>query len=293
MEGQFLESTAFLRTCHPGQAIRRVWRTIWRLSKAPEWIGHFLTERYEGIWDVSSRCLDPGSRSIPPSLRRARDEGIRGRARARVLSLVPRNHRFIRRGGAGRQVVAAHARLGAARAHRPRTPATTARCACIPVVTNPDVMFLLNGTRVVMDAGSVWVLRLNDPHSVANRGPTDRVHMLVDTVMDGGWKRCCGPRVDFLSLREKENHGFGLSSAAETALHPSDKLRMSRGLIKRVNPHQPLTLRAFSGRTGSSSVVMAALVAAIHSHSYAVSVWMAGTSPAMTILAFQLDRKTL
>ena len=54
----------------------------------------------------------------------------------------------------------------------------------IPVVTNPDVVFLLNGTRVVMEAGSAWYLRLRDPHSVANRGATDRVHLLVDAVMD-------------------------------------------------------------------------------------------------------------
>ena len=53
----------------------------------------------------------------------------------------------------------------------------------IPVVTNPDVVFLLNGTRVVMDAGSAWYLRLRDPHSVANNGTTDRVHMLVDAMM--------------------------------------------------------------------------------------------------------------
>jgi hypothetical protein len=53
----------------------------------------------------------------------------------------------------------------------------------IPVVTNADVVFLLNGTRVVMDAGSAWYLRLRDPHSVANNGTTDRIHMLVDTMM--------------------------------------------------------------------------------------------------------------
>jgi len=53
----------------------------------------------------------------------------------------------------------------------------------IPVVTNPEVVFLLNGTRVVMEAGSAWCLRLRDPHSVANNGTTDRVHMLVDAIL--------------------------------------------------------------------------------------------------------------
>ncbi len=40
----------------------------------------------------------------------------------------------------------------------------------IPVVTNDGVDFRLNGTRVVMPAGSSWYLRLSDPHSMANRG---------------------------------------------------------------------------------------------------------------------------
>lgn len=50
----------------------------------------------------------------------------------------------------------------------------------IPVVTNDEVDFRLNGTRIVMEAGSSWYLRLSDPHTVANRGDADRVHLVVD-----------------------------------------------------------------------------------------------------------------
>lgn len=55
----------------------------------------------------------------------------------------------------------------------------------IPVVTNDRVEFVLNGSRVVMAAGSCWYLRLSDPHSVANRGTEDRVHLVVDGFVDG------------------------------------------------------------------------------------------------------------
>lgn len=34
-----------------------------------------------------------------------------------------------------------------------------------------------------MPAGSAWWFRLADPHSVTNRGQTDRVLMLVDLAM--------------------------------------------------------------------------------------------------------------
>lgn len=54
----------------------------------------------------------------------------------------------------------------------------------IPVVTNPDVDFRLNGTRVVLEAGSCWYLRLSDPHSVANRGTEDRVHLVIDAFVN-------------------------------------------------------------------------------------------------------------
>lgn len=50
----------------------------------------------------------------------------------------------------------------------------------IPVLTHDGVEFLLNRRRVVLEAGSCWYLRLSDPHSIANRGPTDRVHLVID-----------------------------------------------------------------------------------------------------------------
>jgi hypothetical protein len=55
----------------------------------------------------------------------------------------------------------------------------------VPVVTNPNVDFRLNGVRCEMPSGSTWYLRLSDPHSVANRGTTDRVHMVIDAVVNG------------------------------------------------------------------------------------------------------------
>ena len=58
----------------------------------------------------------------------------------------------------------------------------------VPVTTNPDVEFRLNGSRVEMAAGQAWYLRLSDPHAVANRGASDRVHLVLDLVADD-WLR--------------------------------------------------------------------------------------------------------
>ena len=50
----------------------------------------------------------------------------------------------------------------------------------IPIATNDGVEFYLNRSRVILDAGSAWYLRLSDPHSVVNRGSAARVHMVID-----------------------------------------------------------------------------------------------------------------
>jgi aspartyl/asparaginyl beta-hydroxylase (cupin superfamily) len=50
----------------------------------------------------------------------------------------------------------------------------------IPVLTNRDAIFEVNQRAVEMTAGSLWYLRLSDPHRAVNRGDTDRVHMVVD-----------------------------------------------------------------------------------------------------------------
>jgi len=58
----------------------------------------------------------------------------------------------------------------------------------IPVITNPEVEFVLNQVRVVMNEGECWCLNVNEPHRVANRGATDRIHLVTDCVVND-WLR--------------------------------------------------------------------------------------------------------
>jgi hypothetical protein len=58
----------------------------------------------------------------------------------------------------------------------------------IPVRTNPDVLFLLDGQRIVMNEGECWYVDFNRPHSVENRGATDRIHLVIDCVVND-WLR--------------------------------------------------------------------------------------------------------
>lgn len=54
----------------------------------------------------------------------------------------------------------------------------------VPIKTGADVEFLVNGRAVEMTAGSAWYLRLADPHQVTNRGADDRVHLVIDAVVN-------------------------------------------------------------------------------------------------------------
>lgn len=54
----------------------------------------------------------------------------------------------------------------------------------IPVVTNPQVEFILADERVDMKEGEMWYLNVNNYHSVRNDGPTDRIHLVIDCVVN-------------------------------------------------------------------------------------------------------------
>lgn len=58
----------------------------------------------------------------------------------------------------------------------------------VPIITNPGVEFLLNGQRVVMQEGECWYLDLSLPHRVQNRGNVDRIHLVIDCLLND-WLR--------------------------------------------------------------------------------------------------------
>jgi hypothetical protein len=62
----------------------------------------------------------------------------------------------------------------------------------VPVTTNPEVEFILDGHRVVMREGECWYLNLNLRHRVANRGATDRIHLVIDCVVNEWLKELLG-----------------------------------------------------------------------------------------------------
>ena len=91
----------------------------------------------------------------------------------------------VRLRGSGGAADAPDARLGDQGTHRPRPRRRRRHGAVhIPITTSPEVEFELNRRRIVMAPGEAWYLRLSDPHRVANKGASDRVHLVADLVVN-------------------------------------------------------------------------------------------------------------
>lgn len=54
----------------------------------------------------------------------------------------------------------------------------------VALATNDAVEFYVDGERVIMAPGECWYLDLSRPHRLANRGTTDRIHLVVDAIVN-------------------------------------------------------------------------------------------------------------
>jgi len=60
---------------------------------------------------------------------------------------------------------------------------TTARRIHVPVVTNEGVVFTVGGEPRSLSAGEIWEINNTREHSVENTSDRDRVHLIVDWVV--------------------------------------------------------------------------------------------------------------
>lgn len=155
-----------------------------------DWIAHFVRQNYEGEWNIIPLRSMAGARRpsqmiyASPTATLFEDTPFLSACAyfREVLRAFDCEFRCVRlmRLSPG-SIIKEHddldldAESGVARIH-------------IPITTNPSVEFELNRVRVVMEPGIAWYLRLSDPHRVANRGATDRVHLVADAVVNARLK---------------------------------------------------------------------------------------------------------
>ncbi|HWK36934.1 aspartyl/asparaginyl beta-hydroxylase domain-containing protein [Sphingomonas sp.] len=150
--------------------------------EAREWTRHVVRENYDGRWDMLPlrapagethpiRLVypDPGATAFVDTA--LLDDAPAFRAVLDSFRCPLRVVRLMRLAAGSRILEHSDVRLdaesGMARLH-------------VPIRTNADVRFLLNGVPVTMTPGSCWYLRLSDPHAVTNDGASDRVHLVID-----------------------------------------------------------------------------------------------------------------
>lgn len=54
----------------------------------------------------------------------------------------------------------------------------------IPVYTHPDVEFFLDRERITLQEGECWYMNFNLPHSIQNKSSIDRVHLVIDALVN-------------------------------------------------------------------------------------------------------------
>lgn len=160
-------------------------RDLERLSSA-DWIAHFVQQNYEGDWSVIALRSAAGSKH--PVMRIYSDPTATSFEDAPALANCPYFREVLARFSCPIQTVRLMRLTPGSRIkehcdHALGVENGTIRIH-VPVTSNPGVEFELNGSPVILEPGSAWYLRLSDPHRVANHGAADRVHLVLDVVVD-------------------------------------------------------------------------------------------------------------
>ena len=155
-----------------------------------DWIRHFVPQNYEGEWSVIPLRGKAGARhpvmmiySDPTATAFEDTPMLQGcsyfRKVLEAFACPLRSVRLMRLGPGS--VIKEHTDLDLS------VEGETARIH-VPITTNPGVEFYLNGSRIVLEAGNAWYLRLSDPHRVLNKSESNRVHLVIDTTVND-WLR--------------------------------------------------------------------------------------------------------
>jgi hypothetical protein len=153
-----------------------------------DWAPHFNTQYYEGDWSgVALRAAKDAHVSLYPDPTAeayvdtaAMDRAPSVRDALRTFECETESVRFLRLGPGA--VIREHRDYklsiedGYARVH-------------VPIRTHEDVEFLLDGKRVEMNEGDAWYLNFNLPHSVTNHGAGERVHLVVDCIVNDWFRK--------------------------------------------------------------------------------------------------------
>ncbi len=150
-----------------------------------DWIAHFVTQNYEGGWSIFPLRAPVGAtHPILMATANIGEEFVDAPWLGRFPALAEALGQFACPLHSARLM-----RLEPGSRIKPHSDpdldlaAGTVRLH-VPVTTNPQVDFRLNGRRVAMAPGETWFLRLSDVHDITNAGSTGRIHLVIDCAVN-------------------------------------------------------------------------------------------------------------
>lgn len=142
---------------------------------AQAWRPHFNTGYYEGDWSgIALRAYEDAPTPLAPGQGETRATAYCDAfwlAQLATLKVELCSVRLLRLGPGGSIREHRDYDLGA--------PDGNLRLH-VPIVTDAQVDFLLDGRKVPMQAGECWFLDLSRPHRVENHGGSSRIHLVID-----------------------------------------------------------------------------------------------------------------
>lgn len=79
----------------------------------------------------------------------------------------------------------------------------------VPLTTNPEVVFVIDGKRISMEAGKLYELNNRVEHSVVNEGTDDRIHLIIDYLPPEHNKpEAITPRFEMLRKQREKDIAF-------------------------------------------------------------------------------------
>lgn len=162
-------------------------RDLEALAAAP-WTSHYVPANFEGDWSVIPLRAPKGTAGLHPVAQIYAGSEVREFEDTPLMAGCPTFRHAAGAFGAEPRVVRLMRLTPGSSIKEHADPDLAAEDGMVrihvPVTTNPDVVFEVNRRPVAMSPGEAWYLRLSDPHRVANRGATDRVHLVLDFTLN-------------------------------------------------------------------------------------------------------------
>ena len=206
-----------------------------QLLKKSDWMPHFNTYDYEGNWEVLP-LRSPGGKADNPFADLMTQQAFKD---TRLLDALPEIRNLLNSLNCEKQ----SARLlnlkadSSIKRHRDLELSYEKGEARLhfPIFTNQKVDFYINDELIKMQQGECWYINANLPHNATNAGNTDRIHLVVDCIVNDWLKEIFERSEKKIKKIDKDNNQQRLIIETLRLQNTPTSLKLARELEKELN----------------------------------------------------------